>query len=174
MAGNVLHRPVMAGIYSTSVITCYYLWKQIWIIYGDQYITLCLIAITSIKSLCAIMASVNVTFHRTGFRSFICSLMSSLQLWVFTTVLILKATWYAVHHCLTRWRLCRWCLLPCRLPITMLVSSSKLSQEMARMSRSLPGEIMHACIIWKSECRKAISHVKKTYSHTTSINYTLV
>ncbi len=78
------------------------------------------------------------TFQRTGLRSSISWLMSSSQLCVFTTVFILKATRYILHQSLTRASDARWWHFGWCLPITLLVSSSKLSQDMAKISRYSP------------------------------------
>lgn len=81
------------------------------------------------------------TFQRTGLRSSISCLMSSSQLWVLTTVLILNATWYFLHQSRTSASEPRWWSLGWYLPITLLVSSLKLSQEMAKMSRHSPVQV---------------------------------
>lgn len=79
-----------------------------------------------------------ITFQRTGLRSKISLLMSSSQLCVLTTVLILNATRYFLHQSLTRAKEARWWCLGWWRPITRLVSSSKLSHDMAKMSNHSP------------------------------------
>lgn len=107
------------------------------------------------------LRSVLATFQRTGLSPLMCSVMSSWTLKVLMTELILKATLYSLHQFRTLYRLSMWLFLPWARPITWLVSSSKLSQDTARMSKYSPrNDIDFAVIlIWICKNRFTSSHL---------------
>ena len=84
------------------------------------------------------MVKILLTFQRIGASFRIFWVMSSFTLYAFTTVLILKATWYFLHQSRTFCKQRR-CSFPYWYrPIRRFVSSLKLSHDTARMSRNSP------------------------------------